>query len=124
MNQYARDAKEKGVEAAVAELEQARAKGGDASFFGVDEAMQLAGQYIGNKQYAEAIGLLRACREEFPPLAATYAMLAQAYLGAGDVAAAEASLKEGEKFEPMFSWELPQRERVRTALQKRLEEGK
>jgi tetratricopeptide (TPR) repeat protein len=118
VQQYARDAKEKGVEAAVAGLKQARAKGGDASFFGVDEAMQLAGPYIGNKQYAEAIGLLRACREEFPPLAVTYAMLAQAYLGAGDAAAAEASLEEGEKFEPMFSWELPQIERAKTAVRK------
>ena len=118
VQQYARDSKEKGIEAAVAGLEQARAKGGDASFFGVDEAMQLAGQYIGNKQYAEAIGLLRACREEFPPLVATYAMLTQAYLGAGDVAAAEASLKAGEKFEPMFSWEQPQIEKAKTAVRK------
>jgi tetratricopeptide (TPR) repeat protein len=118
VNQYARDAKEKGVEAAVAELDRARAKGGDASFFGIDEAMQLAGPYIGNKQYAEAIGLLRACREEFPPLAVTYAMLAQAYLGAGDVAAAEASLKDGEKFEPMYPWEQPQIEKAKTAVRK------
>jgi len=118
VNQYARDASEKGVEAAVAELNRARAEGGDASFFGVDEAMQQAGQYLGNKQYAEAIGLLRACREEFPPLAATYAMLAQAYLGAGDVAAAETVLKEGEKFEPMYPWEQPQIEKAKTAVRK------
>jgi tetratricopeptide (TPR) repeat protein len=118
VQQYARDAKEKGVEAAVAELDRARAKGGDASFFGVDEAMQLAGPYIGNKQYAEAIGLLRACREEFPPLAVTYAMLAQAYLGVGDAAAAEASLKDGEKFEPMYPWEQPQIEKAKTAVRK------
>ncbi len=118
VRQYASDAKEKGVEAAVAGLEQARAKGGDASFFGLDEAMQTATRFIGNKQYAEAIGLLRACREEFPPLASTYAMLAQSYLGAGDVAAAEASLKEGEKFEPMFSWEQSLAEKANTAVRK------
>ena len=45
-------------------------------------------------------------------------MLAQAYLGAGDVAAAEASLKEGEKFEPMFSWEQSQIEKAKTAVRK------
>ena len=118
MNQYARDAGEKGVEAAVAGLDRARAEGNDASFFGVDEAMQQAGQYLGRKQYSEAIGLLQACREEFPRLAVTYAMLAQAYLGAGDVAAAEAALKEGEKFEPMFPWELPQIENAKTAVRK------
>ncbi len=80
--------------------------------------MQQAGQYLGRKQYSEAIGLLRACREAFPRLAVTYAMLAQAYLGAGDVAAAEAALKEGEKFEPMFPWELPQIENAKTAVRK------
>ncbi len=80
--------------------------------------MQQAGQYLGRKQYSEAIGLLRACREEFPRLAVTYAMLAQAHLGAGDVAAAEAALKEGEKFEPMFSWEPPQIEKAKTAVRK------
>jgi carboxyl-terminal processing protease len=118
VNQYARYAKENGVEAAVAALDRARAEKNDDSFFGADEAMQQAGQYLGNRQYAEAIGLLRACREEVPRLAVTYAMLAQAYLGAGDVAAAEAALKEGEKFEPMFSWELPQIEQAKTAVRK------
>jgi len=118
VNQYARDASEKGVEAAVAGLDRARAEENDASFFGIDEAMQQAGQYLGRKQFSEAIGLLRACREEIPRLAVTYAMLAQAYLGAGDVAAAEAALKEGEKFEPMFSWELPQIEQAKTAVRK------
>jgi tetratricopeptide (TPR) repeat protein len=118
VQQYARDAKEKGVEAAVAELERARTQGDDGSFFGVDEAMQLAGQYIGTKQYAEAIGLLRASREEFPPLAVTYAMLAQAYLGAGDATAADACLKDGETFEPMYPWEQPQIEKAKTAVRK------
>jgi tetratricopeptide (TPR) repeat protein len=116
--QYAGDAGEKGVEAAVAGLDRARANGGDASFFGADEAMQQAGQYLGNKQYAEAIGLLRACREEVPQLASTYSMLAQAYLGAGDVAAAEAILKEGDSVEPMLPWELPQIEKAKVAVRK------
>ena len=51
-------------------------------------------------------------------------MLAQAYLGTGDIAAAQKALEEGGRVEAMFPWEPPQRERVRTALQKRLEEGK
>ena len=116
--QYVRDAKENGVEAAVAALDRARAEKNDDSFFGADEAMQQAGQYLGNRQYAEAIGLLRACREEVPRVAVTYAMLAQAYLGAGDVAAAEAILKEGDSVEPMLPWELPQIEKTKTAVRK------
>ena len=32
--------------------------------------------YLGRKQYAEAIGLLQACREAYPQIATTYAMLA------------------------------------------------
>lgn len=118
VEEYVRDASGKGVEAAVAGLNRARARRGDASFFGVDEAMQQAGQYLGNKQYAEAIGLLRACREDFPRFASIYSMLAQAYLGVGDVAAAEGILKEGEKVEPMFPWEPPQIERAKTAVRK------
>ena len=115
---YARDASEKGVEAAAAGLNRARAKKGDASFFGVDETMQQATQYLGSKQYAEAIGLLRACREDYPQIASTYAMLAQAYLGVGDIAAAEKILKESEKVEAMIPLELPQIERAKTAVRK------
>ena len=118
VEEYVRDASEKGVEAAVAGLNRARAKRDDASFFGVDEAMQQATQYLGSKQYAEAIGLLRACREDFPQFASTYSMLAQAYLGVGDVAAAERTLKESEKVEAMFPWEPPQIERAKTAVRK------
>jgi tetratricopeptide (TPR) repeat protein len=116
--QYVRDAKENGVEAAVAGLDRARAEKNGDSFFGADEAMQQAGQYLGNRQYAEAIGLLQACREEVPRLAVTYAMLAQAYLGTGDVAAAEAILKEGDSVEPMLPWELPQIEKTKAAVRK------
>jgi len=118
VEEYVRDASKKGVEAAVASLNRARAKRGDTSFFGVDEAMQQATQYLGSKQYAEAIGLLRACREDFPQFASTYSMLAQAYLGVGDVAAAEAILNESDKVEAMFPWEPPQIERAKTAVRK------
>ena len=96
VGEYDRTVRGQGVEAAVAALNRARAVGADTSFFGVDEAMQVAGQYLGRKQYLETIGLLQACREEFPRLAATYAMLAQAWLGAGDVAKAEAVLAQVE----------------------------
>lgn len=121
---YAHDAGEEGVAAAVAALARARAKRSAVVFFGVDEAMQQAGQYLGSRQYAEAIGLLRACREDYPRFFSTYTMLTQAYLGTGDIAAAQKALEEGGRVEAMFPWEPPQRERVRTALQKRLEEGK
>jgi tetratricopeptide (TPR) repeat protein len=119
VREYARDARGgQGVEAAVAALNRARAVGADTHFFGADEAMQLASQYLGRRQYLEAIGLLQACREEFPLLAGTYPMLAQAWLGAGDVAKAEAVLAQGDSVEPMFPWEPPQIERAKSALRK------
>jgi len=64
------------------------------------------------------LGLLRACREDFPKLAHSYAMLAQAYIGLGDAASAETIMKEGETVEPMFSWERSQIEQARQALRK------
>lgn len=115
---YTRDVAGKGLEAAIAALEQGRKAQDATHFFSPDEAMQQAHQYLGRKQYGEAIGLLRACRETVPELAATYAMLAQAYLGRNDVEAAEAVLKEGEAIEPMLPLELPQIERAKTALRK------
>jgi tetratricopeptide (TPR) repeat protein len=118
VREYARDVRGEGVDAAVAALNRARAAGADTAFFGVDEAMQLASQYLGNKQYREAIGLLQACREEFPRLAGAYPMLAQAWLGAGDVAKAEAALAQGESVEPMLPVEPPQIERAKSALRK------
>lgn len=118
VEKYVACAKETGVDAAVAGLRKARAAEGGDSFFGADEAMQQGGQYLGRKQYAEAAGLLEACREAYPQLAVTYAMLAQAYLGKGDVAAAEAALKQGEKVEPMYPWEPQQIERAKLSLRK------
>ncbi len=72
-------------------LNRERAAKSGIYYFVPDEAMQQAGPFLGRRQYAEAIGLLRACREDFPEFAAPYAMLAQAYIGLKDMAAAEAS---------------------------------
>jgi tetratricopeptide (TPR) repeat protein len=47
-----------------------------------------------------------------------YAMLAQAWLGAGDVAAAEAILAQGDSVEPMFPSEGQQIERAKLSLRK------
>ncbi len=118
VNEYARLAKDKGVEAAVAMLNAERTARSGMYFFVPDEAMQGAVSFLARRQYAEALGLLRACREDFPKLAHTYAMLAQAYIGLGDVASAEMSMKEGEKVEPMFSWERSQIEQAKAALRK------
>ena len=118
VDEYARAMRQQQVEAAVAALNRARAAGADTAFFGVDEAMQFANQCLGRKQYPAAIGLLEACREEFPKLAATYAMLAQAHLGVGDVAAAEAALAQGKSVEPMFPPEARQIERARHEVRK------
>ena len=116
--QYARDAREKGVEAAIAALGRGRAARSDTTFFGMDEAMQTAQQLLGAKQYPEATGLLRACLAEYPQMAGGYAMLAQAYLGAGDLVAAENTLREGEHVEPMFSFEAKDIEAARAAVRK------
>ncbi|MCU0235603.1 MAG: S41 family peptidase [Acidobacteria bacterium] len=118
VNEYARLAKDKGVEAAVAMLNAERTARSGMYFFSPEEAMQGAVSFLARRQYAEALGLLRACRGDFPTLAHTYAMLAQAYIGLGDVASAETSMKEGEKVEPMFSWERTQIEQARLALRK------
>ena len=118
VEEYVRAVDDQGLESAIASLNGARTAGGDAHFFSPDEAMQQAGQYLGQEQYPEAIGLLRACREEFPQFASTYGMLAQAYLGAGDIGAAEAVLREGESVEAMLPWEPPQIEQARTAVRK------
>ena len=118
VGEYVRLAKDKGVDAAIAMLNRERTAKNGLYDFVPDEAMQQAGPFLGRKQYAEAIGLLRACREDFPEIAATYAMLAQGYLGLGNVPAAEAILKEGEAVEAMFSWERPQIEQAKAALRK------
>ncbi len=114
---YVRTVDEQNLAAAVEDLNRARVAGSKANFFSADEAMQQAGQYLGQERYPEAIGLLRACREEFPQFASTYGMLARAYLGSGEIAAAEATLRESESVEAMFPWEPPQIERARTAVQ-------
>lgn len=118
VREYERAVRDEGVEAAVAALNRARAASADTAFFGMDEAMQLATRYLGSKEYSAAVGLLEACREEFPRLASTYPLLAQAWLGAGDVANAEAALMQGDSVEPMYPWEGPQIERAKFALRK------
>lgn len=118
VTEYARGVRERSVEAVIAGLNRARVAGTDTSFFSADEAMQLAGQYLGRKQYPEAIGLLQACNEDFPKLAVGYAMLAQAHLGNGDVAAAEVVLAQVDSVEAMFPWEAPQIERARTDVRR------
>jgi carboxyl-terminal processing protease len=116
--EYMQFVKDKGLEAAVAMLNRERAAKSGLYYFTPDEAMQQAVPLLGRRQYAEAIGLLRACREDFPKLAHTYAMIAQAYIGLGDVASAETSMKEGETVEPMFSWERTQIDQAKVVLRK------
>ena len=80
--------------------------------------MQQAAQYLGRKQYSEAIGLLQACQKDLSQFASTYTMLARAHLGVGDLAAAEAVMKIGDGIEAMLPWEVPQIEQVKTAILK------
>lgn len=118
VDEYARLAKDNGAEAAIAMLNRELTAKSGTYYFAPEEALQQAVQLLGRRQYAETIGLLRACRANFPEIADTYSSLAQAYLGLGDVASAEASMKEGETIEPMFSWERPRIEQARLALRK------
>jgi tetratricopeptide (TPR) repeat protein len=115
---YARGVRSQSVEAAVAALNRARTVRGDTAFFGVEEATQLASQYLRGKQYSAAIGLLNAVRQDYPKVAATYGMLAQAYAGGGDVATAEAALAQGKSVEPMFPFEALQIEQARHQVRK------
>lgn len=118
VEEYARAVRQQQVEAAISALNRARAARADTAFFGADEAMQLAESYLGSGQYPAAIGLLQAAREDFPKLAAAYALLARAYASAGDVPAAEATLALAKPVEPMFSWEAPQLERAHLVVRK------
>jgi tetratricopeptide (TPR) repeat protein len=118
VSEYMKFVKDKGLEAAVAMLNREITAKSGAYYFTPEEALQLAVPLLGRRQYAEAVGLLRACRAGFPEIADTYSTLAQAYLGLGDVASAEAIMKEGEAIEPMFSWERPRIEQARLALRK------
>ena len=111
-------ARAKGAAAAEAELNRLRADRSGRYFFSPDEAMQQAGPLLARKQYAEAIALLLAARDAFPQFGVTYAMLAQAYLGSGNLPAAEAIMASGEKVEPMLPWEAPQIEAAKTAIRK------
>jgi tetratricopeptide (TPR) repeat protein len=118
VDEYMLLVKDKGLEAAVAMLNRERAAKSGMYYFVPDEALQQVGTQLARRQYNEVIGLLNACRESFPEVADIYTSLAQAYLGSGDIAAAEAILKQGEKVEAMFSWELPRIEQARLALRK------
>jgi tetratricopeptide (TPR) repeat protein len=115
---YLATVKAKGVQAAVSELTRLRAKPRGDYVLAPDEALRQAGPLLARKQYAEAIGLLQACQQEWPQMAATYAMLARAHLGKGDLAAAEAIMKKGETVEPMFPFEVPQIEQANMAIRK------
>ncbi len=64
-------AKDKGLEAAVAMINRERAAKSGMYYFGPDEAMQQAVPLLARRQYAEAIGLLQACREEFSQIRRT-----------------------------------------------------
>ncbi|MGD8397193.1 MAG: S41 family peptidase [Candidatus Eiseniibacteriota bacterium] len=119
VEEYTRTVREQGLDAAVAGLVRARAEGSASHSFTPDEVMSQAGQYLQQERYPEAIGLLEVCRQEFPRIASTYAMLAQAHLGTGDLDAAAAILQDGESVEPMLPWEPRQIERVRAAVRKR-----
>jgi tetratricopeptide (TPR) repeat protein len=118
VDEYMRLAKEQGVEAAVAMINRELAAWSGLYYFGPDDAMQQVVPLLARRQYPEAIGLLSACRERHPKFRVLYAMLAQAYLGLKDIAAAEAVMKEGEAVEPMFSYERPTIEQARLALRK------
>lgn len=117
-DEYVKCIKDKGLEAAVAMLERERTAGSGTYYFTPEYAIQQANQFLARRQYSEALGMLRACRESFPEIAVTYAKLALAYLGLKDIAAAEAIMKEGETVEPMLPFERPEIEQARTALRK------
>jgi tetratricopeptide (TPR) repeat protein len=118
--EFAKKLEAEGLEAALAELDRARRTKDDTHFLAGDEIIQQANRYARTGQNDAAIAILRVCREEFPHVASVYGMLAQAYLGIGDVEAAETILREGEAVEPMFPWERQQIGRVTLAVQKEI----
>lgn len=117
-DEYMRCLKDEGLEAAIAMLKRERTAGSGKYYFAPEYAIQQANLLLSRRQYAEALGLLGACRESFPQIAVTYAKLALAYLGLRDISAAEAIMKEGETVEPMLPFERPEIEQARAALRK------
>ena len=112
-------AREQGVVPAIRELKRLRTAKDGSFFFSPDELMQQAQQYLGRKQFAEARGLLQACREDFPQIASAYSMLALACLGLDDVAAAEEILRAGETVPAGLALEPALRARAIAELRKR-----
>lgn len=117
-DEYMRRLKEEGTAAAVAMLERERKADSGKFYFTPEFAIQQANLLLARRQYPEALGMLRACRESFPEVAVTYAKLALAYLGLKDIAAAEAVMKEGARVEPMLPFERPEIEQAKAALRK------
>lgn len=118
VEKFADDVESIGVEAALASLNEARASGDDAFFLTADEIARLSGGYLAREKYDTAIAILEVCIEEFPQFASIYAMLAGAYLGVGDIEAAEAALKRGSQVTPMLPFEIPQIERAKRQFEK------
>jgi len=114
---FARDVEEKGLKRARAALKQALRGGDEEHYFSPDEAMQLFQEYQRDDRFAEAVVILEACREAFPPLAETYALLAHCLLKLDDREAARRALDAGAAFEPMLPWEASQIARVESAYQ-------
>ncbi len=115
---YARAVKDTGLKTAIAQLEESLSGRSQTTYFSSEEAMQLSYEYLKQKQFPEAIGILMACRKHDPRFASIYTMLAQAHLGSGDAAAAEAVLKEGASVEPMYPWEEDKRAQAVLAIEK------
>ncbi len=118
VDEYGRLAKDEGVEAAAAMLKRERAARSGIYYSVPDEIMQQAVLFLARRQFGEALGLLRAWREDFPRLAHAFALMVQAHIGLGDVASAEASMKGLAAVGPMVSWEQSQIEQTRLALRK------
>ncbi|MBN2171448.1 MAG: hypothetical protein JW819_09045 [Candidatus Krumholzibacteriota bacterium] len=114
---FARNVEEKGLKPARTVLTRALRTGDPSNYFSPDEAMQLFQEYQRDDRFAEAVVILEACREVFPPLASTYALLAHCHLKLDDTKAARGALDEVTAFEPMLPWEASQIARVESAYQ-------
>jgi hypothetical protein len=114
---YDRILNEKGLEAAVSEVNRLRASDRTAYFLGGDEVMVQSQRYIASGRFAEAAALLKVCVDEFPQFAGGHSMLAYCLAKDGEIEEAKAILAKAESMEIMYSFESAQLRQARRALQ-------
>lgn len=109
---------QKGLEAAIAEINRMRASGADEYFLSPDEIAVQSQQYMARGRFEEAIALLQVCVDESPQFAGGYGMLAYCMVKTDDIEAAKAMVAKAESTEMMYAFESAHLELAKRELKK------